>query len=95
MLLLVSEVTIFGALDFGGIIRSWLYFLVFAAIGLFISLLYTGIFVILMEYHEAMDKFLYRYARLPPGLQHNCLCFCAYFYAVGAVMGYLFLLLLL
>ena len=101
VLLLVSEAIIYGLVLFGsstsfanheedgfyGLFVTMQLFLVLIAVVLFESLLYTGTFVVLMEYHEAMSKFLYRYARLPPGVQHSCLRFCAYFYAVGAVTG--------
>ena len=101
MLLLVSEVIIYGLVIFGGMdLREGLGFFEFiivvfsvlVAVILFVPLLYTGTFVVLMEYHEAMGKFLYRYARLPPGMQHICLRLCAYFYAVGAVTGLSFCL---
>ena len=89
MLVMVSEVITFGLVEFGNVVLLWYNILNSIAIGLLSLLLYTGIFVVLMEYHEAVENFLNRYARLRPGLQHFCLRLCAYVYAlsVPAVLG--------
>ena len=90
MLLMVSEVIIFGLFAFDSVVLLWFSIVTSIAIGLFSLVLYAGIFVFLMEYHEAVGNFLNRYARLRPGLQHFCLRLCAYVYALGviAVLGW-------
>ena len=67
------------------IVIFWKIILISVAIGVSSLLLYTGIFVLLMEYHEAIENFLNRYARLRPALQHACLRLCAYIYALGVI----------
>ena len=94
VLLIVSEIIIYGLVGLEGIIEKWGDLLMPVAIGLLMSLLYIGIFIVLAEFHEAIGKLLHRYARLRPRIQHICLRFCAYCYAVGAVMGFGFYLFL-
>ena len=85
VLLMVSEVILFGLITLGNIVSLWLEILASIAIGLLSLLLYAGFFVVLTEYHEAVGNFLNRYARLRPGLQHACLRLCAYIYALGVI----------
>ena len=85
MLLMVYEVIIFGLVAFENVVLLWPGILSSIAIGLLSLLLYIGIFVLLMEYHEAARNFLNRYARLRPGLQHSCLRLCAYVYALAVI----------
>ena len=88
--LMVSEIIIIGLVLFANVVVLWAPILMSVAIGLISSLLYTGIFVILLEYHEAMEKFLDKYACLGPGLQHLCLRVCAYVYACGVIVAIAF-----
>ena len=67
------------------IVIFWKMILISVAIGVSSLLLYTGIFVLLMEYNEAIENCLNRYARLRPALQHACLRLCAYIYALGVI----------
>ena len=85
VLAMVSEVIIFVLVDFGNIVLFWFQILTSIAMGIGLLLLYTGIFVLLMEYHEAVENCFNRYARLRPGLQHACLRLCAYIYALGVI----------
>ena len=79
VLLMVSQLIIATLSTLHNILRLWEYLTMFA-IGLLWLLLYTAFFVVLMEYHGAVESFLSRYARLRPGLQHFCLRLCAYVY---------------
>lgn len=85
VLLLVSEFIIFTLVILGDIVTLWPSFLILLGIGLCSSLLYTGIFVVLTEYHEVVEKFLDRYARVRPWLQRICLRVCTYAYACGVL----------
>ena len=58
--------------------------------GLGSSMLYAGMFVGLMEYHEAIEKVGIKYARIPLGWQHLCLRCCAYVYAGGVIACVIF-----
>lgn len=91
VLLMVSEIIISILVTFADIVELWPFFLSSLAIGLCSSLLYTGIFVFLTHYNEAIEKSLDRYARVRPWLQRICLRICAYAYACGvlAAVGYL------
>ena len=81
---MVSQIIVFGLVLLGNVVGLWISFLTSIAVGLISSLFYTGIFVILLEYHGAMEKFLDKHACLGPGLQQKYLRFCAYMYAFGA-----------
>ena len=87
---MVSEFVIFLLIMMGNVVLLLYLILTFIAIGLFSLMLYTGIFVVLMEYHEAVENFLNSYARFRPSSQHFCLRLCAYVYALGviAVLGW-------
>lgn len=85
VLLLVSEFIIFFLVMLQNIVTLWPSFLILLGIGLCSSLLYTGIFVVLTEYHEVVEKFLDRYARVRPWLQRICLRVCTYAYACGVL----------
>ena len=87
ILLMVSEVIIFVLAISGKllVVFYWQTILISIAIGLFLSLLYTGAFVVLTEYHEAVENFFNRYIRLRPGVQHACLRLFAYGYASIAI----------
>ena len=85
MLLMVSEVIILVLALYGNVVLLWQSVLTSIAIGLFSLLLYTGIFVVLTEYHEAVENFFNKYARIRPGLQHLCFRLCAYIYSLGVV----------
>ena len=87
MLLMVSEVMIRVLAFKPPVMILWFHVLTSITIGLVSLLLYIGIFVVLMEYHEAVANFLNRYARLWPGLQRFCLRLCAYVYALGVIAG--------
>lgn len=96
VLLMVSETIMFIFVVYWdavgpAIILVWPAVLISVAIGLCSSLLYTGIFVVLTEHHEAIEKCLDRYARVRPWLQRTCLRVCTYAYACGvlAAVGYL------
>lgn len=69
----------------GRVIALWWLILSSVAFLLSSSLLYTGTFVVLMEYHEAIEDFLDKHAHLLPGLQHTCLRASAYIYACGVI----------
>ena len=89
VLLVVSEfivyVLVFVRL-IPNVVLLWYPFLVSMAFGLFLLLLYTSIFVVLMEHHEAIEKILDKHAHLWPGLRHTCLRRFAYFYACGVIV---------
>ncbi len=89
--LIISEVIIYGLTMYGNIVVLWQIFLWMAAIGLVSSILYTGFFVVLMEYNKVMENFVQKYARLPPEPQHICLRVCAYLYACGVIGGIAYL----
>ena len=90
VLLTVSEVTIITLTTFQNIARLWGFIFTSLAIGLLSLLLFTAFFVVLMEYHGAVENFFSRYARLRPGLQQFCLRLCAYVYVLSvlAVLGW-------
>lgn len=90
ILLMVSEVVVLALVERGDVLGFWDYNVTFVAIGLSSLLLYTGTFVLLTEYHEAVEDFFNKYIRIRPGLQHICLRLCAYIYALGviAVLGW-------
>ena len=75
----------------GSVIVLWQSILISVAVLLSSSLLYTGMFVVLMEYHEAIENFLDKHAHLLPGLQHTCLRASAYIYACGVIAVVAFL----
>lgn len=85
---IISEVIILGLVELGNLVTLRYYILNSIAIGILLLLLYTGIFVVLTEYHETVGKFLNRYARLRPGLQHACLRLCAYIYALAVIAAH-------
>ena len=89
--IIISEVIIYGLSTYSNIVSLWQIFLGMAAMGLVASILYTGLFVILMEYNVVMENFVQTYARLQPGLQHICLRVCAYLYACGVIGGIAYL----
>ncbi len=91
ILIIISEVIIYGLSTSSNIVLLWQIFLGMAAMGLVSSILYTGLFVILMEYNVVMENFVQNYARLQPGLQHICLRVCAYLYACGVIGGIAYL----
>ena len=68
------------------IIGFWLPLVISISIDIVSFTLYTGLFVVLKEYHEVIEKAVIKYARLPRGLQSFCLRICAYVYAVGVVV---------
>ena len=88
VLLMVSEVIVFALVVVAtttSVIGLWRKFLISVAVGLFSSLLYVSIFIVLVEYHEAIEEFLDKHAHLWPGLQHTCLRASAYIYACGVI----------
>ena len=92
VLLMVSSVPLYVFALNTDAVSLFLPILTSAAIGLCSSLLYTGIFVVLMEYHEAIERFFDRYARLRPRLQRICLRICAYAYACGVLAAFVYTL---
>ena len=88
VLLMVSEDILLALVAVAlttNVVTLWLSFLISVAVGLFSLLLYVSIFVVLMEYHEAIEKFLDKHAHLWPRLQHTCLRASAYIYACGVI----------
>lgn len=84
-------ITVFLQFTAGSVIVLWQTILISVAVLLSSSLLYTGMFVVLMEYHEAIENFLDKHAHLLPGLQHTCLRASAYIYACGVIAVVAFL----
>ena len=85
IVLMISIVVLVVLAYMGNIVVFAFSILLSLAIGLGSTTLYTGIFVVLMEYHEAIGKAVHRYARLQPELQRTCLRVFAYAYACGVV----------
>ena len=86
MLLSVVLEIIAVVLWVGSIVELWWLILGSVANVLFSSLLYVSIFVVLMEYHEAIEKFLDKHAHLWRRLQRTCLRASAYIYACGVIV---------
>lgn len=89
VLLMVSDVITHALVTVtftANVVGLWLNVLISVAVGLFLLLLYTSIFVVLMEYHEAIERFLDKHAHLRPRLQHTFLRGCAYIYACGIIV---------
>ena len=90
--LMVSEIIISILARLRDIVILWRSVLFSVAVGLASLFLYTGVFVLLGEYHEAMERAVEKYARLDPGLQKLCLRFCAYAFLCGVlgIIAYIF-----
>lgn len=87
ILVMVSQIIVSVLARLGNIVLLDFSVLTSIGIGLFSSVLYSGFFVVLMEYHEAVGKAVHKHARLHPRWQHKCLRFCAYAYPCGIVGG--------
>ena len=83
VLVMVSALIIDGLIFYQNIVSPIVAIRV--ALGLLSLLIYTSTFVILTEYHEPMERFLDKYARIGPGLQQGCLRFCTFLYALGLI----------
>ena len=92
MLLMVSTVIIRVLVTFEDILWLWPLILISLAFILGSSLFYTHIFVILMEYHGPIGRYLNRHAHLRPRLQSNCLRICTYTYACGVLAAFAYLI---
>lgn len=97
--LMISEIMIFVLAVYHEIIGSseeikWLNIIILGGIGLLPPLLYTGAFVLLMEYHETIGNLLDRFACVPfrPWLQRIGLRIFAYGYVCVILAGYGYLL---
>ena len=73
ILTITCDVTILFLFTFESIVLQGKPILSVAAIGLVSSFIYTGTFVVLAQYHEAIEKFLHTYTHLDPILQRMCL----------------------
>ncbi len=89
-IVMVSEIIIGVLVRFGDIVTLWIPILNSVAFGLASLFIYTGVFVLLGVYHEAMKRAVDKYARLSPGLQRTCLRFCAYAFPCGVVVAIAF-----
>ena len=72
-------------------VKLWLELLWDLAIMLAATSVYTGVFVVLTEYHDPVGRMLHKYARINPGMQRSLLRFCAYAYPVTVVVVLLIL----
>ena len=87
ILVMVSQIIVSVLTLLGDILVLLQPVLTSIGIGLVSSVLYTGFFVVLMEYHEAVGKAVHKYTRLHPRSQQKCLRFCAYAYPCSVVVG--------
>ena len=89
MFLMVSDVITHGLVIVtftANVVALWLNVIISVAVGIFLLLLYTSVFVVLMEYREAIEKFLDKHAHSRPRLQHKFLRGFAYVYACSIIV---------